>query len=117
VPAKKGRPTTKPTGKKIIDAFKLHYDDSHDDIFNPNWGHVVSAEKIASYYSMKDIHDALGYYFSFGGKKDVYDFLKNVDRYVQGSKEAAEKEEYLEKLIESTKEYIEDIEGRPVAEP
>ena len=64
---KRGRPA-KITGAKIVDAFCEYYKDSYQKEFKPNFGMIVSAEKISKYYKMTEIYESLKYYFKYSGK-------------------------------------------------
>lgn len=103
-------PKAKTTGKRIVDIYKTMFEDTYGETFNPNWGQVTSAEKIAPYYEMEDIRNALIYFFDHKGK-EFYDFLKNIDTLLYGYAKIDEDTKTLNDLLTSTRELVEKIEA------
>lgn len=98
------------TAKKIIDVFLNEYEEKFGTKYLVNFPMIKTAEKVAQFYTLAQISQAIAYYFDTYSKNDLWDFLNNVDKYVRSAAGDAIAQERLSDLIEKTKRRLNAIE-------
>ena len=97
-----GRKPTKVTAERVINAFKELYFENTGNQFNPNYGMIVMAEKLAGFYTMPQLLDAMIYYFEVMNKHDFYKFMYEIDFIIKSKENQAHQDEMLQQLEHET---------------
>jgi hypothetical protein len=111
MPKRTGRPPK--NGHKIIEGFMELYQEKYETEFRPNYGMIVSAEKVAPYYTMGEIFAAMDYFFKYNGI-NFYKFLSGIDEFLSAAKKVEEEERKLQETLKSTKDLINRIEEKEI---
>lgn len=101
------RQAIKVTGQRVIKAWKEYCEDG-GSTFNPNYGMIVMAEKLADFYTMPQLLAAMEFYFR-SGKNNYYDFINNIDKVISAMESQQQGQENFEALERETTELIRKI--------
>lgn len=96
--------------KQIIPMFLDRYEECHGSKYNVNWSMIKAAERVAAYYSVSDISTAMDKYFNSKKEHNIWDFIDNINVYLDMARKQKEAEERLKRLLDATKKKMEEIE-------
>lgn len=98
--------------KRIVDLFQHYYEDRYGTVYRVNYPMIKSAEKVAQYYTVNQIDQALNFYFKIYSKHDMWSFINELDVIYQRSEKEQELLDHLEDLKEQTRERLERLGGQ-----
>jgi hypothetical protein len=96
--------------KRIVPLFREYYEGKHDREYHVNWPVIKSSEKVAQYYTIKEVRTALNYYFSSSRDHNLWEFIDGIAAYLESAEAQSENEERLKEKIEKTKARVKSFE-------
>lgn len=100
------------TANKIISRFVSEYEDKNGTNYSVNFPMIKSVEKIANFYSLGEIGEAMNYYFTVKPSgHSIWEFIDHIDQWLKGSRVDQESATRIGDLMRNTQRRIKDIES------
>lgn len=104
-------PAQKIPTKNIVDAFIAHYEESHGSNYLVNFPMVKSLEKVAQFYTLGMILDAMNHYFTVKSKHSLWEFIDHIDKWAEGAGADARAASHIRDLMDKTNNKLSKIRG------